>query len=486
MNETRRSADILNRYPKVEEGLVDSLLAAECKESGRKIVVLDDDPTGVQTVHDISVYTDWSLESIRAGFAEDRPLFFLLTNSRSFTAEQTAKVHRKIGERVAQAARETGRKYLIVSRGDSTLRGHYPLEPEILAKVYRECWGKEVDGEILCPYFKEGGRFTVDNVHYVRYGQELVPAGETEFAGDETFGYKASNLCEYIEEKTKGACRSRDCLWVSLELLRSMDLDRIVELLCSAEHYRRIVVNAVEDWDVKIFAIALYRALARGKYFTVRCAAALVKALGNISDRPLLSGRELASDGNRAGGVILVGSHTEKTTAQLGKLKELEQLAFFEMDSDLVLIPGALAEETDRLLALEEKLIPQGKTVCISTKRTLLRVENDTPEQALLRSVQISEALQRLVGELRAAPAFVVAKGGITSSDVGVKALRVKRATVLGQIRPGIPVWQTGAESRFPGIPYVIFPGNVGEADTLKKAVEVLLETKKQEIDERG
>lgn len=476
MNETRCSIDILARYPKVDEALVDSLLAAECAGSGRKIVVLDDDPTGVQTVHDISVYTDWSPESIRAGFEEDKPLFFLLTNSRSFTAEQSVRAHREIGERVAQAAAETGMEYLIVSRSDSTLRGHYPLEPEILAQVYREHWGREVDGEILCPYFKEGGRFTLDNVHYVQYGQELVPAGETEFAGDETFGYRASNLCEYIEEKTAGACRSRDCLCVSLELLRSMDLERIVELLCSAEHYRRIVVNAVEDCDVKIFAIALYRALARGKYFTFRCAAALVKALGNISGRPLLSGRELAAAGSRAGGVILVGSHTAKTTAQLEELKGLTQLVFLEMDSDLVLTPGALEKETNRLLALEEEMIPQGKTVCVSTKRALLKVENDSPEQALIRSVQIGQALQRLVGELQAAPAFVVAKGGITSSDVGVKALKVKRATVSGQIQPGIPVWQTGPESRFPGIPYIIFPGNVGDTDTLKKVVEVLLE----------
>lgn len=178
-------------------------------------------------------------------------------------------------------------------------------------------------------------------------------------------------------------------------------------------------MNAAEDCDVKIFAIALYRALARGKYFTVRCAAALVKALGNISDRPLLSGRELTAAGSRTGGVILVGSHTAKTTAQLEELKGLGQLVFLEMNSDLVLTPGALEEETDRLLALEEELIPQGKTVCVSTKRTLLKVENDSPEQALVRSVQISRALRRLVGELQAAPAFVVAKGGLPPATWG-------------------------------------------------------------------
>jgi len=477
MNEEKRSIDILNKYPQADEALVNSLLEEECKKSSRKIIVLDDDPTGVQTVHDVSVYTDWSPESIRAGFAEENALFFLLTNSRSFTAKQTAKAHREIAERVADTAREAGRDYLILSRGDSTLRGHYPLETELLGQVYRERWGKEADGEILCPYFREGGRFTIDNVHYVRYGEELVPAGKTEFAGDETFGYTSSNLCEYVEEKTKGACRKEDCLCIGLELLRGMEFDRIVELLCGVRHYRRIIVNAVSDCDVKIFAIALYRALAKGKYFTVRCAAALVKAIGNISDRPLLRGAEMVSGGNDAGGVIVVGSHTRKTTLQLERLKELKNIEFIEMNSDLVLVPGALEQETEQILKREEELIRAGKNVCVSTKRTLLKVENDTPEEALMRSVRISEALQRCVGGLKARPAFVVAKGGITSSDVGVKALRVKRATVLGQIQPGIPVWQTGAESLFPGIPYIIFPGNVGEEDTLKKAVQILVDT---------
>ena len=77
--------------------------------------------------------------------------------------------------------------------------------------------------------------------------------------------------------------------------------------------------------------------------------------------------------------------------------------------------------------------------------------------------------------ELNTRPSFIIAKGGITSSDVGTKALRVKKATVMGQIKPGIPVWQTGAESKFPGLPYIIFPGNVGEIHTLKEIVELLM-----------
>lgn len=473
--EERISAAELGRYPLPDLEAVSAALAAEAEKNQRQIVVLDDDPTGVQTVHDVSVYTDWSPESIREGFEEPGKLFFILTNSRSFTAEQTERVHREIARNVADVARELGRDYLIVSRGDSTLRGHYPLETQVLRDVFQRESGRTVDGDILCPYFKEGGRFTLDNIHYVRYGEELVPCGQTEFARDETFGYQSSSLPAYIQEKTGGACRAEDVTCISLARLRALDYEGVEAQLEAVRDYGRIVVNAVEDCDVKVLATALYRAMAKGRNYTVRCAAALVKALGNISDRPLLRREEMVTGESRHGGIIVVGSHTQKTTAQLEALKGVEGIEFIEMNSDLVLTPGALEEEAAALTARCSQLIAQGRTCCVSTKRALLTVENDTPEEALLRSVRISDAVQSCVAGLTATPAFVVAKGGITSSDVGVKALRTRRAWVLGQIRPGIPVWRTDEASRFPGVPYVIFPGNVGEESTLREAVELLL-----------
>ena len=473
--EERISAAELGRYPLPDLEAVSAALAAEAEKNQRQIVVLDDDPTGVQTVHDVSVYTDWSPESIREGFEEPGKLFFILTNSRSFTAEQTERVHREIARNVADVARELGREYLIVSRGDSTLRGHYPLETQVLRDVFQRESGRTVDGDILCPYFKEGGRFTLDNIHYVRYGEELVPCGQTEFARDETFGYQSSSLPAYIQEKTGGACRAEDVTCISLARLRALDYEGVEAQLEAVRDYGRIVVNAVEDCDVKVLATALYRAMAKGRNYTVRCAAALVKALGNISDRPLLRREEMVTGESRHGGIIVVGSHTKKTTAQLEALKGVEGIEFIEMNSDLVLTPDALEEEAAAITARCSQLIAQGRTCCVSTKRALLTVENDTPEEALLRSVRISDAVQSCVAGLTATPAFVVAKGGITSSDVGVKALRTRRAWVLGQIRPGIPVWRTDEASRFPGVPYVIFPGNVGEESTLREAVELLL-----------
>ena len=473
--EQPRSASVLAQYPQPDTARLSAALAAEANANQRKIIVLDDDPTGVQTVHDIFVYTDWSIESLRKGFAAPEKLFFILTNSRGFTAAETTKAHIEIAEHVDQVAREFGMDYLIISRGDSTLRGHYPLETDLLRQVAEKKGGFAMDGEILCPYFKEGGRFTLDNVHYVRYGGELVPCGQTEFAKDETFGYTSSNLCDYIEEKTAGKFRAGDITCISLESLRALDFDGIEAQLLAVHDFGKVVVNAVEDCDVQAFAVALYRAMAKGRHFTIRCAAALVKAIGNISSQPLLSREQMVTLKSSAGGIIVVGSHTKKTTAQLEELKKVQGIEFIEMDSDKVLVPGELEKEAAAIVAHCSQQIAKGITCCVSTKRVVLTLPDDTPEAALVRSVAISDALQSCVGRLTASPAFVVAKGGITSSDVGVKALRVKCAKVLGQIRPGIPVWQTGAESLFPGTPYIIFPGNVGEVPTLREAVEILL-----------
>ena len=468
------SADILNSYKKIDEAKADALLNAEIARNNKKIVVLDDDPTGVQTVHDISVYTGWDHDSILNGFEEKNNLFYIMTNSRGFTAEQTTKAHHEISAAVDQVARETGREYIYISRSDSTLRGHYPLETELLKADYEKYTGKTIDGEILCPFFKEGGRFTIDNVHYVKYGDELVPANETEFAKDKTFGYKAATMPAYVEEKTGGAYKAENVTCISLEDIHNMDIDRIEAQLMAVKNFNKIIVNAVDYVDVKVFCIAMYRAMAKGKVFMFRTAAAIVKVMGGVTDQPLLTRKQMVVNETDNGGIIVVGSHTNKTTAQLEELKKMTEIEFIELDATLVRDDAAFEAEVERCLALEEKCIRSGQTVCCYTTRALITADTGDKEDELRLSVKISDAVQSLVGRLTVTPAFVIAKGGITSSDVGTKALAVKKANVLGQIRPGIPVWQTGEDSKFPRTPYVIFPGNVGEASTLREAVEVL------------
>lgn len=473
--ETTISAEILKEFPAVDTAAVDALLRREIEADDTKFIVLDDDPTGVQTVHDISVYTDWTVESICSGLQEPRKLFYILTNSRGLTVEETTAVHRQIAANAAEAAARTGQHYLIMSRSDSTLRGHYPLETELLRQGLEDA-GRHVDGEILCPFFKAGGRFTIGNTHYVQYGDELVPAAQTEFAKDKSFGYTHSDLPGYIEEKTGGRYPASSVTCISLEELRAQDYDGIMKKLMAVADFNKVCVNAIDACDVKVFAVALYRAMARGKTFMFRTAAELVKVVGGITDIPLLKRQDMVTVDTHTGGLVVVGSHTQKTTAQLQALLELPCTVPIEFQSDLVLQGDeALSAEVDRCVALEEEAILAGKVAVCYTDRRLLTVENDTKESALVRSVKISHGVQSLVARLKVTPAFLIAKGGITSSTIGTDALGVKKANVLGQICPGIPVWQTDPGSKFPGIPYVIFPGNVGGAETLRQAVETLV-----------
>jgi len=453
----------------------EALLSQAMEGFHKKLVVLDDDPTGVQTVHDVSVYTDWEEESIRKGFEEKEAMFFILTNSRSFSVEETTKVHQDIAARVAKVARELGQDFMIISRGDSTLRGHYPLETQLLADGLTKNEGVVIDGEIICPFFPEGGRYTMDNIHYVKEQDNLVPAGMTEFARDKTFGYKSSDLTEYVEEKTEGKYHKEDCITISLDELNALDVQEIKDKLMSAQNMAKIIVNAVSYADLKVFCAALVLAMKAGKHYMARTAAAFTKVMGRISDQPLLGRAQLEGD-TKNGGIVLIGSHVKKTTDQLNCLKKLDgQADFMEFQVNTVFEENGLEKEVERTVKAAEEKILSGRTVVIYTSRQLLAPENMTPEEKLHISVKISNAVTSIIGKLSVKPKFIIAKGGITSSDVGTKALRVKKARVMGQVKKGIPVWMTGEESKFPGMPYIIFPGNVGEVSTLKEIVEELI-----------
>ena len=446
-----------------------------CAEFNKRVAVLDDDPTGVQTVHDIDVVTDWNEDTLKTMLSSDERMFFVLTNSRSFSAEKTECVHREIAKNIARAAREAKRDVLVISRGDSTLRGHYPLETEILRKTLEKNGHPAFAGEVLCPFFREGGRFTLNGVHYVQEGDSLTPAAQTEFAKDKTFGYRHSCLPDYIEEKSGGRVSAKDVTVLSLEELRSLDFDAMEKKLLSASGFRYIAADAIEEADVQALAVLLIRLMAKGRHYMIRSAAAVPKVFGHVESRPLLSREEMIDAGGDAGGLVLIGSHVKKTTDQLNCLKQSEApLAFIEFDVSGWDRENGLKNETCRVAALAEEAMKNGKTAVVYTSRTLIAPQGASPEDMLRISVSISDAVTAVVSSLSLRPRFLIAKGGITSSDVGVKALGVKRARVLGQAAPGIPVWKTGGESRFPGLSYVIFPGNVGGADTLRKIVEAL------------
>ncbi len=468
-------AELFQSLPKVQvdEEKISQELLKELKEFNKKIVVLDDDPTGTQTVHDISVYTEWTEDTLTQGFNEENSEFYVLTNSRAFTQDYTRQVHTDIAKRVSDVAKATGKDFIIISRSDSTLRGHYPLETKTLKETLEANGAPVIDGEVLMPFFKEGGRFTIGNVHYVQEGEYLVPANETEFAQDSTFGYKAATMPEYIEEKTGGAFKADSVTCISLEDLRAGNVDAIAQQLVAVHDFNKVIVNCTDYIDVKVFALALLKAMREGRHFMFRSAAALTKVLGGVSDKELLTKDELVVKGNTNGGLIIIGSHVKKTTQQLEKLQELDSIEFIEFNHLMVLESDEKLEaEIERVIKKTEDNIKHGVTTAVMTGRKLLKM--DTKEDSLRVFVKISDALVQIVNRLTIQPKFIISKGGITSSDVATKGLHIKKALVLGQVAPGIPAWKAGSESKFPGMSYVVFPGNVGEVTTLRDVVAMM------------
>ena len=187
-----------------------------------------------------------------------------------------------------------------------------------------------------------------------------------------------------------------------------------------------------------------------------------------------VSVKELVKEETGNGGLIIIGSHVKKTTEQLEELKKLSDVEFIELNTHLVLYPEQFQKECDRVIEMAESLIRSGRTVAVYTSRKRLDLGENKKEEELKLSVTISNAVTSIVTRLQVKPNFLIAKGGITSSDVGTKGLKVKRATVAGQIRPGIPVWMLGEESKYPDMSYVIFPGNVGTKTDLKEVTQIL------------
>lgn len=466
----------LEAWPSPDETTVDALLNEAFKHFDKKVVVLDDDPTGTQTVHDVPVFTDWTRETFENGLMDAHSMFFILTNSRSFSREETIRAHTEIAHNLAQASRKCGRGFLLISRGDSTLRGHFPLETEVLKDTLENASDIRYDGEIICPFFMEGGRYTMNNIHYVKEGNTLIPAGTTEFAKDKSFGYSASHLGEYVEEKSQGAFKAADCTYISLDELRSCDYNGITEKLMAVSDYGKIIVNAIDYVDVKVFMICWLRAMKAGKNYIARSAAPLTRVAGNITPQPLLTKGDLVEPGTSQGGLVIIGSHVKKTSDQLDALMTSEKdLLFLEFLVDRYFTEDGLSGEVTRVLTIAQSYMQLGRTVVIYTSRKLIVPDTADKDKILKLSVEISDALTSIVSRLQLKPKFIIAKGGITSSDVATKGLGIKKARVMGQIKKGIPVWMTGQESKFPNMPYIIFPGNVGDVTTLREIVEELL-----------
>ncbi|MCH4475975.1 hypothetical protein MKS55_04075 [Staphylococcus haemolyticus] len=429
-----------------------------------KIIVLDDDPTGTQTIKDLPVYTEWTEKWIEDGFLQKNDMFYILTNSRALNEKETVKLHKEISQNIEKVANKLNEDYLIISRGDSTLRGHFYLEP----KVISESATQPFDGVFYLPQFFEGNRYTYNGIHYLKENQKYIPVVQSEFSNDTTFGYSSETMFDFIEEKSEGEIKSSEVSYISLEMLREKKEKEIFTVFERLENFSAVVVDALNDSDMDYFASCLINFLkGNKKKFIFRTAASFVKDMC-VTPGEIINLNKFSS--NKNGGLIIVGSHVKKSSEQLSYLINNTNIRPFEFDVKEI-IKDNLEEYINTLITKVEYEIVNGNSVVVYTSRDVIKTEDINNNLSI--STNISNSLVNIVKNISIKPKFIIAKGGITSSDVATKGLNIKKAEVIGQVTKGVPVWLTGDEAKYPKMPYVIFPGNVGEKETLAQVYKM-------------
>ena len=428
-----------------------------------KIIVLDDDPTGSQTVHSCLLLTRWDVETLKHGLRDTAPLFFVLTNTRSMEAARAAEVTREVCVNLKQALEGLAMEGhpinpLVVSRSDSTLRGHYPVETDVIAEQLGP-----FDAHFLVPAFFEGGRITRNSIHYLMVNGHAVPVHETEFARDSVFSFRHSYLPDYVEEKTQGRIRADQVERFLLSDVRANSLSRLL----ATQGNVCCVVDGETQADLNRFCLQLIEAAGQGKHFLFRSAASLLTALAQLPPQPVAAEAmaEYVRDG-RAGAVI-VGSHVKKTTQQLQALLGMPGISPIEVDVEQ--LDSDRQALLDGIIRRTHQAHAQGLTSVVYTSR----VEKTFSDQAtrLAFGEQVSGLLMDVVRNLPPSLGFLISKGGITSNDVLSSGLALQASRVVGQILPGCSVVRCPEDHpRYPMLPVVIFPGNVGGEDALAEA----------------
>ncbi|KAM6513073.1 hypothetical protein FSOLCH5_010771 [Fusarium solani] len=460
--------------PALPDSVIETVQSVVHNRQVPVLVVLDDDPTGTQTCHGINVLTVWDVDTIQQEFSMNPTGFFILTNSRALPSGEARALVTEICQNVRIAAEKSQKAFEVVLRGDSTLRGHLPEEPE----AAEEALGR-FDGWIVAPFFFQGGRYTIDDVHYIEEDGVLVPVSQTPFAQDATFGYKNANLRQYVMEKCGGRFDVSCFISITLEDIRLGGPAGVAKKLLSVETSvnRVFIVNAAAESDMHVFVAGLLDAEKSGRRYLYRTAAAFVSSrlgLKGIQPLTLKDLGVLTDTRNSPGGLIVAGSYVPKTTAQLAVLRERrgDKITVIELDVGELITSAEVADAVVKAAAEQASAkIAEGHDVLVMTSRSL--VKGIDALGSLRIGSRVAKALVQLVEAIDMRPRYIIAKGGITSSDAATKGLKMRRAKILGQAAPGVPLWRCDEEtSRHRGVPYVVFPGNVGSDQTLADVVE--------------
>ena len=446
-----------------------------------KIIVIDDDPTGSQTVYNCPLLLSWDNDTLINGLRNSASLLFILANTRALSAELAEERINEICDSLIFALHSESislDQVIVISRGDSTLRGHGFLEPQIIHNRLGP-----FDATFHIPAFLEGKRTTKDSIHYL----DGTPIHKTDFAKDKIFSYNTSYLPKWLEEKSQFQIQSEDVFKLDLNILnyaiRNSDgLYKLVSILSNFSLNQHVILDVEEPIHLITFIKALHL-LPESKRFLFRSAASFIGFLADLPENPknindLVSLKLKDDQGCYKSGLVLIGSYIPLSSRQLKYLLENDCCIGVEIMVEHVL---SLLNDPNNSLNMNEykqllldniyQILHARKTPVLYTSRREFIFKNK--KEKIKLSIQLAEFMSSMISELTPYLGYLISKGGITTNTLLLKGLQCKQVKLEGQIMPGLSLLTAHIKKNLQ-LPVVTFPGNLGDQSTLIDAFKIM------------
>lgn len=421
------------------------------------VVVLEDDPTGTQAVAGAEVVFDYSSRTLRNAMRKSNGVHVLL-NSRAFSADRAYQIVEDAARHVLAAAPDAH----IVLRGDSTLRAHVYEEYSALRDVIAP---GSTPPLVLVPALPGAGRVTIEGTQYLQEGDNLTPLHETFYARDPAFSYDSARLKEWAANRSGDYFSADDAIEIELRELRAGGATTVLSAVrasASADAPTVVVIDATTAEDLDAIAAGIKQAWLDGQQFVLRCSPGLVGYLSDTVAHGLLP---MPQPENL---LVICGSYVQSTSEQLAVLHAIYPQSFIEIDV-IALSEAGWQHEVRRVAEDASQLLREERLAVVTTPRV-----RPAQMRTLAKGEEIAERLAHVVQELSVRPAAVLAKGGITSHVTASVGLKAVRAHVVGPVAEGVVLWEVETREGTE-VPYVVFPGNVGDRELLAEIVTGML-----------
>ena len=448
-----------------------------------KIIVFDDDPTGSQTVHDCLLLLKWDYQTLLKGVRSPSKLLFILCNTRSLDEKEATKRLNEICINFITVINNEGyslKDFIFISRGDSTLRGHNFLEPYVINKNLGP-----FDATFHIPAFIEGGRFTINGGHFIKD----MPVHKTIFAKDKIFGYETNNIKELLYKKSKSKIKFEEIKSLNLselEMLEFEEKNKIFIKIRNLKNNVQVIVDAKNYLHLDKFCLLVSK-LNSDKKFLFRTAASFISAFSkvgfNTKNNFYYSGLRRKNNNNKYMlGLIVVGSHVDISTKQLLHLLKISSCKPVEINVDKFFNFLKLSDKNSSIKDFKNQLVDQIKdlikeefTPVLFTSRKVISFREKCEEFSFKKDLALFIA--QIVKELKHDIGYLVSKGGITSNTILSEGFNIESAYLEGQVITGVSLLRVNITETNTCIPFVTFPGNIGEPNSLEK-VKLILENK--------